>query len=119
MDSTLNKNKVFSRFRTSVEGLKKLDPEGIEFYLEGAIKSSDDLLNEVLIDPFEIHAIKSRLRVVKTHLLRSKYYSQKEDMESLTNALTDLFDSYNILLMRIDDIALNEINLEKNEFEVE
>jgi len=118
LDSTLNKSKVFSRFKTSVEGLKKLDPEGIEFYLKGAIKSTEDLLNEVLIDPFEIPAIKSRLRVVNTHLLRSKYYSQEEDMESLTNSLTDLFDSYDILLMRIDDVAQNQINLEKNEFEV-
>ena len=49
LDSTLNKSKVFSRFKTSVEGLKKLDPEGIEFYLKGAIKSTEDLLNEVLI----------------------------------------------------------------------
>ncbi len=40
-------------------------------------------------------------------------------MKSLNSALNDLFDSYNILLMRIDNIAQNDIVLEKNEFEVE
>ena len=119
LDSTLNKNKVYTRFKASVEALKKLDPQGIEFYLKGAIKSTEDLLNEVLVDPYEVPAVKSRLRVVKTHLLRSRYYSQEEDMKSLNSALNDLFDSYNILLMRIDDIAQNDIVLEKNEFEVE
>tara|TARA_Y100000389_G_scaffold193620_1_gene222573 strand:+ start:4156 stop:4710 length:555 start_codon:yes stop_codon:yes gene_type:complete len=120
LDSTLNKNKVYSRFKTSVEALKKLDPqEGIEFYLKGAIRSTEELLNVVLVDPYEVPAVKSRLRVVKTHLLRSRYYTQEEDIESLNSALNDLFDSYNILLMRIDDIAQNDIDLEKNKFEVE
>ena len=40
LDSTLNKNKVYNRFKASVEALKKLDPQGIEFYLKGAIKST-------------------------------------------------------------------------------
>jgi hypothetical protein len=97
-----------------VEALKKLDPqEGIEFYLKGAIRSTEELLNVVLVDPYEVPAVKSRLRVVKTHLLRSRYYTQEEDMESLNSALNDLFDSYNILLMRIDDIAQNDVDLKK------
>tara|TARA_B100000767_G_scaffold270502_1_gene294320 strand:- start:20782 stop:21273 length:492 start_codon:yes stop_codon:yes gene_type:complete len=119
LDSTLNKNKVYSSFKTSVEALKKLDPQGIEFYLKGAIRYTEELLNEILVDPYEVPAVKSRLRVVKTHLLRSKYYSQEEDIESLNSALNNLFDSYNILLMRIDDIAQNDLALGKNEFEVE
>ena len=67
---------------------------------------------------FDVPAINSRIRVVKTQLLRCKYYSQQEDFELLNRGLTELFDSYDILLKRIDDIALSEDALSENEFSV-
>ena len=83
-----------------------------------AIVASSAVINSQLPKDFEIPAVKSRLRVVKTNLLKSRFYAQQEDMESLTKTLDEVFGSYNILLKRIDDLIVSEEENQENEFEV-
>jgi len=118
LDSTLYLNKAFMVFKKNIETLSKLDPTSLDLYISASLGSSNKLLNATLPDGFEVPPINSRIRVVKTQLLRCKYYSQEEDFESLNLGLIDLFDSYDILLKRIDDIALSEEALSVNEYNV-
>ena len=116
LDSTLYLNEAFIVFRKNIETLSKLDPTSLDLYLSASLNASNKLLNATLPIGFEVPAINSRVRVVKTQLLRCKYYSQQEDFESLNLGLIELFDSYDILLKRIDDVALSEDVLSANEF---
>ena len=116
LDSTLYLNEAFIVFRKNIETLSKLDPTSLDLYLSASLGASNKLLNVTLPIGFEVPAINSRVRVVKTQLLRCKYYSQQEDFELLNLGLIELFDSYDILLKRIDDVALSEDALSANEF---
>ena len=118
LDSTLYLNEAFVLFKKNIEALSELDPTGLGLYLKASLSTSNKLLNATLPAGFEVPAIKSRVRVVKTQLLRCKYYSQQEDYELLNLGLIELFDSYDILLKRIDDVAQSEDALFVNEFEV-
>ena len=118
LDSTLYLNEAFNVFKKNIETLSKLDPTSLDLYIIASLGSSNKLLNATLPVNFDVPAINSRIRVVKTQLLRCKYYSQQEDFELLNLGLTELFDSYDILLKRIDDIALSEDALSENEFSV-
>ena len=118
LDSTLYLNEAFNVFKKNIEMLSKLDPTSLDLYIIASLGSSNKLLNATLPVNFDVPAINSRIRVVKTQLLRCKYYSQQEDFELLNLGLTELFDSYDILLKRIDDIALSEDALSGNEFSV-
>jgi len=116
LDSTLYLNEAFNVFKKNIETLSKLDPTSLDLYIIASLGSSNKLLNATLPAGFDVPAINSRIRVVKTQLLRCKYYSQQEDFELLNRGLTELFDSYDILLKRIDDIALSEDAISENEF---
>ena len=118
LDSTLYLNEAFNVFKKNIETLSELDPTSLDLYIIASLGSSNKLLNATLPAGFDVPAINSRIRVVKTQLLRCKYYSQQEDFELLNLGLTELFDSYDILLKRIDDIALSEDALSENEFSV-
>ena len=118
LDTTLFSNRNFSKFKESIEALQDLNKITIDEYLFAAIVASSAVINSQLQKDFEIPAVKSRLRVVKTNLLKSRFYAQQEDMESLTKTLDEVFESYNILLKRIDDLIVSEEENQENEFEV-
>ena len=118
LDTTLFSNRNFSKFKESIEALEDLNKITIDEYLFAAIVASSAVINSQLPKDFEIPAVKSRLRVVKTNLLKSRFYAQQEDMESLTKTLDEVFESYNILLKRIDDLIVSEEENQENEFEV-
>lgn len=118
LDTTLFSNRNFSKFKESIEALEDLNKITIDEYLFAAIVASSAVINSQLPKDFEIPAVKSRLRVVKTNLLKSRFYAQQEDMESLTKTLDEVFCSYNILLKRIDDLIVSEEENQENEFEV-
>ncbi|MDG2491751.1 MAG: hypothetical protein P8M60_03200 [Flavobacteriaceae bacterium] len=118
LDTTLFSNRNFSKFKESIEALEDLNKITIDEYLFAAIVASSAVINSQLPKDFEIPAVKSRLRVVKTNLLKSRFYAQQEDMESLTKTLDEVFESYNILLKRIDDLIVSEEENQENEFEL-
>ena len=123
LDSTLFKDSSFSAFKVSLEGLNELDLLAIDEYLLSTLIANDKVIKSTLPEKYEVPAVKSRLRVVKTNLLRCRFYSQEEDIEALSLALKNAFDSYDILIKRIDDLALvnddfSENDFNKNVFEV-
>lgn len=118
IDSLLVPNKEFQAFTKSMENLIKLRPEGIAPFLIGAITKCNTLLKQPFPAPFDTPEIKSRLKVVKTELLKSRYYSIEEQQEELNQSFNALFVAYTAYLKRIEDFSMdlqeeqeNEINL--------
>ena len=116
IDSLLLNLEAFTDFRSSIEDLSKLNPRGLSPFLLNARVNTNKLLKTSLPAPFETADVRSRLKVVKTQLLRVSYYSIQEKHEELNPALIDLYDAYKAYLQRIEDFAQTtdlgaEINL--------
>lgn len=118
LDSTLFISSEFSLFQKSIETIKELNPQELDFYLSASVQETDKLLKTTLHKMFESPLVKSRLRVIKTQLLKCRYFSQENDIVSLKSSLIDLFDSYNIFLKRIDAVAQSQKELNENVFEI-
>ena len=80
-DSLLLPLKAFSEYNQKINDLAKLEPTGIEPFILGTLIKCDVLLKKGLPAPFETPEIKSRLKVVKTQLLKARYFSQKEQVK--------------------------------------
>ena len=74
IDSLLLPIEEFTAFTQSMEDLTKLKPEGIAPFLLGTIIKCNALLRYQIPAPFDTPEIKSRLKVVKTALLKARYY---------------------------------------------
>ena len=85
-DSLLLPLKVFNEYNEKINDLAKLDPNGVEPFILTALIKCDVLLNKKLPTPFETPEIKSRLKVVKTQLLKARYFSQQERIEELNTS---------------------------------
>ena len=107
IDSLLLPIAEFSAFTKSMEGLTKLKPEGISPFLLGVIIKCNKLLRSSIPAPFDTPEIKSRLKVVKTELLKSRYYSIEEQQEELDESFKHLFKAYAAYLKRIEDFSLD------------
>lgn len=105
IDSLLQSKEAFTDFRNSIEDLSKLNPRGLTPFLYNALVTTDKLLNTFLPPPFETPAIRSRLKVVKTQLLRVSYFSTEQNYEALNKGLIELYEAYNAYLRRIEDFA--------------
>ena len=57
--------------------------------------------------PFDTPEIKSRLKVVKTALLKARYYSVEERQQELDESYEALFIAYTAYLKRIEDFSLD------------
>ena len=57
--------------------------------------------------PFETPEIKSRLKVVKTQLLKARYFSQQEQIKELNASFRQVFVAHEAYLKRIEDFALD------------
>ena len=120
IDSLLIPIEKFSVFRSTMEDLTKLNPAGIEPFLYDAFLKCDDLLRQKLPLPFSKPDVTSRLKVVKTELIKARYYGQEADQEKLNESLKKLYVAYKAYLMRIEDFALDpseEVNLDVNKTE--
>lgn len=93
----------FSEFKHTMEDLSKLNPLGIEPFLVTALVNCEKLLRIDLPHPFNVPDIKSRLKVVKTALLKARYYSQEKNEKELNMNLKDLYQAYAAFLKRIED----------------
>lgn len=107
IDSLLLPIEEFSAFTKSMEGLTKLKPEGISPFLLGVIIKCNNLLGSSIPVPFDTPEIKSRLKVVKTELLKSRYYSLQEQQQELDESFKSLFQAYTAYLKRIEDFSLD------------
>ena len=106
IDSLLLPIKEFTTFTQSMEDLTKLKPEGIAPFLLGSIIKCNALLRYQIPAPFDTPEIKSRLKVVKTALLKARYYSVEERQQELDESYEALFVAYTAYLKRIEDFSL-------------
>ena len=107
IDSLLLPVEEFTAFTQSMEDLTKLKPEGIAPFLLGTIIKCNALLRYQIPAPFDAPEIKSRLKVVKTALLKARYYSVEERQQELDEIYEALFIAYTAYLKRIEDFSLD------------
>lgn len=107
IDSLLLTIEEFTAFTQSMEDLTKLKPEGIAPFLLGTIIKCNTLLRYQIPAPFDTPEIKSRLKVVKTALLKARYYSVEERQQELDESYKALFIAYTAYLKRIEDFSLD------------
>lgn len=114
-DSLLLPLKVFSEYNQKINDLAKLEPTGIEPFILGTLIKCDALLKKGLPAPFETPEIKSRLKVVKTQLLKARYFSQKEQSKKFNESIEGVFVAHRAFLKRLEDFAQDaDQNLIKN-----
>ena len=106
-DSLLLPLKAFTEYNQKLAELAILESTGIEPFILGTLIKCDVLLKKVLPAPFETPEIKSRLKVVKTQLLKARYFSQKEQSKKFNESIEGVFVAHRAFLKRIEDFALD------------
>tara|TARA_B100001057_G_scaffold501052_1_gene620066 strand:- start:7353 stop:7850 length:498 start_codon:yes stop_codon:yes gene_type:complete len=101
LDSWNALNNFIDRF----ENLSKMIPEGNLVFIEELIMKTDELLKSNFPEKHNISDIKSRIKVVKSMLLKSRYNSKNQKWEELDISLNELFTAYNSLVNRIISVA--------------
>ena len=89
--------------KISIEDLTKLNPNGIESFLNETLIKCDNLLNLKNNDFVSRPEIRGRLKVLKTNILKCKFNNHQNDIENLNESLQELFFSYNILFESLVD----------------
>lgn len=105
IDSLLLTNQTFITFKNSIEDLSKLNQAGLGPFLVSAINNCNQLLKAPLSAPFNTPDIRSRLKIVKTELLKARYYSKEEMQEELNQNIKSLYVAYSAYLKRIEDFS--------------
>lgn len=108
IDSTLMQNTRFLSFKSTMEDLNKLNPEGIEPFVISALQACQSVERTPLPQPFDAPDISARLKVVKTQLIKVRYFSQENNQEELNKALEGLYRAYNDYLRRIHSFSEEE-----------
>ena len=90
--------------KISIEDLTKLNPNGIESFLDETLNKCNNLLNLKNNNFISRPEIRGRLKVLKTNILKCKFYNHQNDITNLNESLRKLFLSYNILFERLDGL---------------
>tara|TARA_B100001778_G_C18593028_1_gene633208 strand:+ start:1454 stop:1960 length:507 start_codon:yes stop_codon:yes gene_type:complete len=101
LDSWSELNNFIDRF----ENLNNMIPEGNLVFIEELINKTDQLIKSDFPDKLDVPDIKSRIKVVKSLLLKCRYNSKNENWEDLDISLEELFISYNSLINRITSVV--------------
>ena len=104
VDSILNSISELRDLKISIEDLTKLNPNGIESFLDETLIKCDNLLNLKNKNFISRPEIIGRLKVLKINILKCKFYSHQNDIKNLNENLKKLFMSYNILLERLEGL---------------
>ncbi|MDG2397058.1 MAG: hypothetical protein P8M03_05335 [Flavobacteriaceae bacterium] len=108
IDSVIKNIKNFKIFRKSVEDLFILNPNGLHSFINQGITNCNELLSSELPISINNPQVISRLKVIKTKLLISRYHSSIGENELLSKSIIELNNSYNYFLEMITDMILNE-----------
>lgn len=104
----------FTAFIDGFDGLRKLNPEGNLVFIEELELKLKTLSKSRFPKKLDLPDIKSRLKIVHTMLMKSRYHSKNKNWEELDISLQNLYLSYNSFINRIKSIN-EEINLFNDE----
>ena len=104
VDSIINSVSELRDLKTSIEDLTKLNPNGIESFLDETLIKCNNLLNLKNNNFTSRPEIRGRLKVLKTNILKCKFNNHQNDIKNLNESLKNLFTSYNILFERLEDL---------------
>mgnify|MGYP004185336463 CR=1 FL=1 len=104
VDSIVNSITELRDLKISIEDLTKLNPKGIESFLDETLIKCDNLLNLKNKNFISRPEIRGRLKVLKINILKCKFYNHQNDIKNLNENLKKLFMSYNILLERLEGL---------------
>ncbi len=104
VDSIVNSVSELRDLKISIEDLTKLNPNGIESFLDETLIKCDNLLNLKDKNFISRPEIRGRLKVLKINILKCKFYNHQNDIKNLNASLKKLFMSYNILFERLEGL---------------
>ncbi len=104
VDSLVNSISELRDLKISIEDLTKLNPNGIESFLDETLTKCNNLLNLKNKNLISRPEIRGRLKVLKTNILKCKLNNHQNDIKNLNESLKKLFMSYNILLERLEGL---------------
>ena len=104
VDSLVNSISELRDLKISIEDLTKLNPNGIESFLDETLIKCDNLLNLKNKSFISRPEIRGRLKVLKINILKCKFNNNQNDIKNLNESLKKLFISYNILLERLEGL---------------
>ena len=104
VDSIVNSISELRDLKISIEDLTKLNPNGIESFLDETLIKCDNLLNLKNKSFISRPEIRGRLKVLKINILKCKFNNHQNDIKNLNESLRKLFMSYNILFERLEGL---------------
>ena len=104
VDSLVNSISELRDLKISIEDLTKLNPNGIESFLDETLIKCDNLLNLKNKNFISRPEIRGRLKVLKINILKCKFNNHQNDIKNLNESLRKLFMSYNILFERLEGL---------------
>ena len=104
VDSLVNSISELRDLKISIEDLTKLNPNGIESFLDETLIKCDNLLNLKNKSFISSPEIRGRLKVLKINILKCKFNNHQNDIKNLNESLRKLFMSYNILFERLEGL---------------
>ena len=104
VDSIVKSVSELRDLKISIEDLTKLNPNGIESFLDETLNKCDNLLKLKNNNFISRPEIRGRLKVLKTNILKCKFNNHQNDITNLNESLRKLFVSYNILFERLDGL---------------
>ena len=104
VDSIVKSVSELRDLKISIEDLTKLNPNGIESFLDETLNKCDNLLKLKNNNFISRPEIRGRLKVLKTNILKCKFNNHQNDITKLNESLRKLFISYNILFERLEGL---------------
>ena len=104
VDSLVNSISELRDLKISIEDLTKLNPNGIESFLDETLIKCDNLLDLKNKNFISRPEIRGRLKVLKINILKCKFNNHQNDINNLNESLRKLFMSYNILFERLEGL---------------
>lgn len=104
VDSLVNSISELRDLKISIEDLTKLNPNGIESFLDETLVKCNNLLDLKNKNFISRPEIRGRLKVLKINILKCKFNNHQNDIKNLNESLRKLFTSYNILLERLEGL---------------
>ena len=102
VDSLVNSISELRDLKISIEDLTKLNPNGIESFLDETLIKCDNLLDLKNKNFISRPEIRGRLKVLKINILKCKFNNHQNDIKKLNKSLKKLFMSYNNLFERLE-----------------